>query len=269
MTEQKNLHPQRYFGGRDRMWAEAFTLLGNRNYCEDAYGVSRNAGLAVVADGGGTPPFALAAAGAAADALLAKVRTTASGPGSDVLRSGFADASRQVAALVNSSDEAMGTFVTAAAAIVSDNTITVGWIGNCRCYLFRDGILQGLTWDQAWPHRCFIGDTPALVPVQEPDNYLGQRPEFPTPCRPLSDGSREPSVEIGEFEWRPTDMCLLCTDGLVDTLGHSALEGALQAGGSPAQLIARLFEAATSARPRDNTTVVLMGGPSRPVESPT
>ena len=75
----------------------------------------------------------------------------------------------------------------------------------------------------------------------------------------MSDGPAPPSLEIVEFEWRSTDVGMVCTDGLTHAVEHAQLEAIFQSGTDPRLLVTGLFDAVISAKPRDNTTVVLFG----------
>jgi protein phosphatase len=142
----------------------------------------------------------------------------------------------------------MGTTVTAA--YVGENSVTVAHVGDSRCYRVRDGELERLTDDHS-----LVGDLVRLGKLTE--EQAETHPQRSVITRALGP---EPNVmvDVEEYGARAGDLFLVCSDGLtsmvredklkplliahtgsLDTLGHSLIAAANQAGG------------------RDNITVVL------------
>lgn len=128
------------------------------------------------------------------------------------------------------------------------------WIGDSRCYLFRDGQLRCLTKDHSYVQHLI--DTGALS-IDEAEHF----PHRNVIMQSLGQAAL-PSPDIGELSLQPDDLLLLCTDGLNGMLQDAQISDIMEAGHSPSQLAGRLVEAANAAGGHDNITVVLATWPA-------
>jgi protein phosphatase len=72
-------------------------------------------------------------------------------------------------------------------------------------------------------------------------------------------GAREQvDVHVSEHDLSGGEMILLCSDGLHGVMADDELHGMLSAGGTPAEIVPQLIDAALTRGARDNVTAVLV-----------
>jgi protein phosphatase len=185
-------------------------------------------------------------------ALKAVIRSYFRDPGdavADGLRAALADAndlihraSRQIA-----DNSGMGT--TATVALVREDRLFIGQIGDSRAYLLRNGKLRQITADHSW------------VEEQVRRGGLSRAEAEASPYRNMITRSvgNEPTVEADIYEevLREGDVVLLCSDGLTGYLDGPALAERLD-GGNPSATTLALIDAANDAGGRDNITAIIL-----------
>ncbi len=206
-----------------------------------------------VADGMGGHAGGQVASGLAISALEAlvagldaKAARSKAGP---TLKSAFESANREILrkARVDRTLTDMGT--TMVAAIVSESGATLANLGDSRAYLTRDGVIGQITVDHSWKEEAKRHN----LPVDE----IANSPFRETITRSLGvDESVE--VDIFDFELRPGDCILLCSDGLHDLVPDSQIRSAILSEKSLEKAAKRLIELANDAGGRDNSTCVLI-----------
>lgn len=147
----------------------------------------------------------------------------------------------------------LGMATTLVCGVALVDTLIVAWVGDSRCYLFREGHVERVTRDHSKVAELL---TLGLITPDEAAShpsahtitrYLGQ----PEGCRP----------EIRFATIAPGDLVLLCTDGLTDVLADSEIEHVLQSYlRKPLGLksaVDELVHSAVARQTQDNTTVVL------------
>ena len=123
------------------------------------------------------------------------------------------------------------------------------WVGDSRCYLFRDGRLSCLSKDHSYvQHLIHSG---ALSP-EEAEHF----PHRNVIMQSLGQ-AEPPRPDLRELQLQPADLLLLCSDGLNGMLSDAQIASLAGAGDSPARLAGNLVEAANAAGGQDNITVVL------------
>ena len=118
-------------------------------------------------------------------------------------------------------------------------------------YLCVEGRLTQLTTDDTWE---------ATMRAAQRDSPLAGRPS-PAMRHVLTNvlGAREQAdVHVSEHDLRGGEMILLCSDGLHGAIDDSDLEGMLSSGGTPADIVPHLIDAALTRGTRDNVTAVLV-----------
>jgi serine/threonine protein phosphatase PrpC len=143
----------------------------------------------------------------------------------------------------------MGT--TLVSAFISGRCLTVASVGDSRLYLCVEGRLTQLTTDDTWE---------ATMRAAQRDSPLAGRPS-PAMRHVLTNvlGAREQAdVHVSEHDLRGGEMILLCSDGLHGAIDDSDLEGMLNSGGTPADIVPHLIDAALTRGTRDNVTAVLV-----------
>ncbi len=141
----------------------------------------------------------------------------------------------------------MGTTVTVA--LVEDDRIAVGHVGDSRAYRIRDGRIEQLT------------DDHSLAGELERSGKLSAEEARAHPQRSVITRAlgTEPDVEIDTFtvEGRPGDVYLLCSDGLTSMVDDAAILAVLEAKRGDLEVAAReLVRAANRSGGEDNITVV-------------
>jgi len=212
--------------------AAARTDVGRvRGRNEDAVAVSPAAGIFVVADGmgghaGGDVASALAAH-AAYEVLAARTPRTSRPV---ALRAAFTAADKRVRGEAARRPALDGMGTTLVALLVQGDRATVGHCGDSRAYLWRGGVLTGLTRDHGQGHVV--------------TRAIGAGPG--------------PSPDIAAVALAPGDVLLLCSDGLSKPLGSRGIARVMA--GAPLdcnRACEALIDATFAAGAPDNVTVVL------------
>jgi serine/threonine protein phosphatase PrpC len=144
-------------------------------------------------------------------------------------------------------------------AVVRDEQITIGHVGDSRLYLIWHGTIRKLTSDHS--------------PVGE-DEDAGELSEAEAMQHPRRNevfrdvGSRPREAEDGDFiqilkcRFRPDAAILLCSDGLTDHLTAAEVREIVDRfDGDAAHVAAELVDAANQAGGKDNITAVFVAGP--------
>ncbi len=129
----------------------------------------------------------------------------------------------------------------------------VAWVGDSRCYLYRQGEgLQTLTKDHSLVQEMVdegnISEAEAFVHPQR--NVITQSLGIP---------GHDPEPSYLDFVVKPGDTILLCSDGLNTMLMDEQIAHILETEADPGQCASLLVEAANAAGGHDNITVVLAG----------
>jgi len=173
------------------------------------------------------------------------------------VRSAIVEANNVIhrAADANSSWKGMSCVLTLA--LVEENRITVGHVGDSRLYLIWNHTIRKLTSDQS------------PVGEQEDAGILSEAEAMRHPRRNevfVDVGSRprtlqEEFVEIRELEFKPDAALLLCSDGLSDLVPSAEILSIVESyEGDPRQIPQALIDAALVAGGRDNVSAVFVAG---------
>jgi PPM family protein phosphatase len=141
----------------------------------------------------------------------------------------------------------MGTTVTVA--VVADDHVRIGHVGDSRAYLIRDGKLEQLTQDHS------------LVGELVRSGKLGREEAESHPQRSVITRAvgTDPDVDVDTFIVEPQkgDMFLLCSDGLTDMVADTAIERIAQDQRENLdELVKGLVKAANRGGGDDNITVI-------------
>jgi PPM family protein phosphatase len=212
---------------------------------EDAYVVEPP--LFAVADGMGG-----AQAGEVASKIAAAVLRSSAGPsGEEAVAALIQEANRRVyeSAATDEARAGMGTTVTAA--LVEDDAVRIGHVGDSRAYLVRDGRLEQLTDDHS-----LVGELvrSGRLSPEEADVH----PQRSVITRALG---TDPEVEVDTFsvEARPGDVFMLCSDGLSSMIDDRGILEIVEHHRASLERAARaLVDAANKGGGEDNITVVLL-----------
>lgn len=226
-----------------------------RRQNEDAWDIEGALGLWVLSDGMGGH-----AAGEVASRLA--VRTVVEewrrrGVGNEpwalltALRETVRAAHRAVKeAALQPGQEGMGA--TLLVATVRNGYYYLAHVGDSRAYRLRGGRLERLTRDHTFVQH--LVDQGALTPQQAASN--AQRHILSQAL-----GHGEVVVDLYRGRWEPSDVLLLCSDGLYDMVSEEEIEALLQRHAhEPERACQALVEAANRAGGEDNITVIVAVG---------
>jgi protein phosphatase len=199
-----------------------------------------------VADGMGGAQAGEVASKIAAESIAPDERGDASPEA--FLRSVAEAANRRIHDLAEEDSSRSGMGTTFTAALVEDDEVSLGHVGDSRAYVFRDDELRLLTSDHSLVEE--LRRQGRLTPEQAEDH-----PQRSIITRALGP---EPEVEVDTmtFQARPGDVYLLCSDGLTTMVKDDEIRRILSVSGSLDEATRSLVDAANAAGGRDNVTVV-------------
>ena len=153
-------------------------------------------------------------------------------------------------------------------AVVQDEWVTVGHVGDSRLYLVSNGFLQKVTSDHS-P----VGELEERGELTETEAM--RHPRRHEVFRDVGSEPRQPDdpqfIQTQRIAFPPDAALLLCTDGLTDAVTSAAIHQILRSdGGNPHEIAGKLVEAANASGGNDNVSVIFVAGPEfRPNEQPT
>lgn len=216
-----------------------------RRHNEDSY-VLRPP-LFAVADGMGGAKAGEVASGLAAAAVQESGNDGQSGEAR--VAALIEEANRRVFRRANEDREASGMGTTMTIALVEDDRVAIGHVGDSRAYLVRDGRLEQLTDDHSLVAE--LVRSGKLTP-EEADSH----PQRSVITRALG---TEADVDVDTFsvEVSPGDLFLLCSDGLTTMVDDQTILDAVEQHRSDLKEAAKaLVNAANRGGGEDNITVV-------------
>jgi protein phosphatase len=179
-------------------------------------------------------------------------------------------ASEAIAAHAEANDNLKGMGATCATAWIVGDKLHTAYVGDSRIYLIRAGRIQQLTVDHSWVQEAI--DKGILTPEgarQHPNvhvirRYLGS----PTPPEPdfrlkLFNDEGDTHAENNQgLQLLPSDILLLCSDGLTDLLWNDEILEVIRSKPNLKEASRALIELANSRGGHDNITVVLVSVPA-------
>jgi protein phosphatase len=160
-------------------------------------------------------------------------------------------ANKRVFKAADNREDYTGMGTTCVAALASGNILTIGSVGDSRCYLVRDGQLTQLTRDDSWVSAAWAEGilTAAEIEKHPLRNVITK-----------AVGAKDSlDIDTVEHEFAPGDVALICSDGLHGMIGDQKILDLLTP--MPASLeeaTTRLIDAANEAGGKDNVSVVLV-----------
>ncbi|HEX6459151.1 MAG TPA: Stp1/IreP family PP2C-type Ser/Thr phosphatase [Thermoleophilaceae bacterium] len=158
-------------------------------------------------------------------------------------------ANRKIYELAQSDESHAGMGTTLTAAMVGENEISLGHVGDSRAYRFRDDKLERLTQDHS-----LVEELMRMGKLSPEDAEVDPRRSIIT--RALGP---EPTVDVETCTYpaRDGDVYLLCSDGLTGMVSEERLAEILRGRSSLKQAAEELVKAANANGGKDNITVVL------------
>ena len=147
----------------------------------------------------------------------------------------------------NPSDQGMGC--TADLLAFSQNSFIIGHVGDSRTYRLKNNALKQLTKDHSLVQEQL--DQGLITPDE------ARRHAMRNVILRAVGVNDTVALDILKGKKTPGDLFLLCSDGLTDMVGGSALFSALRADGTLSEKSAALIHLAKQAGGKDNVTVVL------------
>jgi len=216
-----------------------------RNANEDSYVIAEP--MFVVADGMGG-----AQAGEVASRAAAEVFEAADHPGGtpeEQLTNLVLEANRRIYEMAQRDESRRGMGTTLTAAMVVDDGVSVGHVGDSRAYRMRDGALEQLTHDHS------------LVAELQRSGQLSRDAAEHHPQRSIITRALGPEstvdVDAHTHSGRAGDVYLLCSDGLTSMISDDEVGALLRGSGTLDEAAESLVRAANQSGGKDNVTVVL------------
>jgi PPM family protein phosphatase len=216
-----------------------------RHANEDSY--YAKAPLFAVADGMGGAQAGEVASRIAAGAFEHGIPSDDSSPEGQ-LETIAQEANREIHKLAQEDSSRAGMGTTLTAAMLRDDEVSLGHVGDSRAYLLRDGQLKRLTKDHS------------LVEELRRQGRLTEEQAEEHPQRSIITRALgpEPSVNVDTmtFPARDGDVFLLCSDGLTTMVSDERIKEILTTSRSLRSAVNKLVDAANRGGGRDNITAV-------------
>lgn len=232
----------------------------HRSINEDRVFADDGRGIFLVVDGLGGHAAGEIAAETAVQTIANRMRSLELHNSPEVLiRQAIAEANNRIYELADSHPEWRGMACVLTLAVIQDDRITVGHVGDSRLYLFWNGQLKKLTSDHS------------PVGEQEDQGALTEEQAMKHPRRnevfrdvgSCHRNADDPNfVDIKRFSFRPDAALLLSSDGLSDVLTSAEISTILERyDGTADKTAQQLIQAANDAGGIDNVSVVFVPGP--------
>jgi len=225
---------------------------------EDRYELDPQAAFMLVVDGIGGSAAGDVAAGLAADAVRRRMRV-ADAPTEDRVRDAILLANQRVLERSTADPETKGMACVLTLAVVSDDALIVGHVGDSRLYKLSAAGISKLTHDHSpIGDREDRGELTEVEAMHHPRRNevfrdVGSRPH---------QASDEDFIELFTTSLEPDAAVLLCSDGLSDMVTSVEMQRIVRKdAGDPAAIVGGLIDAANAAGGKDNVTVVYVQGP--------
>ncbi len=226
--------------------------------------------FAVLADGIGGHKAGEVAAELAVNHIMEVVAKSDGQQIRRTIEDAVADASNAIAAHSASDENLKGMGSTCATAWIVGDKLHTASVGDSRIYLIRDGKIQQLSVDHTWVQEAVEKGIITLEAAREHPNvhvirrYLGSpvppEPDFRLKLSP--DDNDEQAESHQGMKLQPSDVLLLCSDGLTDLVWNDEILETISAKPSLKEAADALIALANSRGGHDNITIVLIALPA-------
>jgi serine/threonine protein phosphatase PrpC len=228
-----------------------------RSENQDRGFVDEERGVFLVVDGLGGH----AAGEKAADTALEVIPAELANQNIDIherIRKAIAMANNRICDLASENEAWRGMACVLTLAVIENDKVIVGHVGDSRLYLMWNGALRKLTSDHS-P----VGEREDRGELTEQEAM--QHPRRHEVFRDVGSRRREPDdaefVEMKEFLFKPDAAILLCSDGLSDLITSAEMCEIIERyQDDPAKVAGELVDAANRAGGKDNITAVFVAG---------
>lgn len=215
-------------------------------------------GIYAVVDGVGGHAAGEHAADTAVEVLRERL-TRQTGTPEERLREAIALANNEILRLGQANPEWTGMACVLTVAVVEDDIVTVGHVGDSRLYLARPGEIRKVTQDHSpVGEREDRGEITEMAAMRHP-----RRNEIYRDVGTLERSPDEPGfIDIERFPLPVDGAFLLCSDGLSDLVTSQEILHALEISAQDPEVAVRaLIDAANLAGGKDNITVLVVASP--------
>ena len=161
-------------------------------------------------------------------------------------------ANRKVFRAADERDEYTGMGTTVVAALVQDDRICYGGVGDSRVYAHSEGLFAQVTEDDSWVATVLAADPTATK------EEMASHPMRHVLTKAL--GATETiDVDVSERRLRAGDRFLLCSDGLHGGVDDAAIGDVLSSAPSASDAVNRLLQSALGGPATDNVTALVVG----------
>jgi len=222
---------------------------------EDRFFIDVQRGIFLVVDGLGGHAAGERAAEIAVDIISTRL-SRRTGASDKRIQEAFALASTEIFQAASRNPEWAGMACVATLALIENDQVTVGHVGDSRLYLLTPGSIEKITRDHS-P----VGE---LEDSQELSESAAMRhPRRNEVYRDLGSATHTPNdtdfVEIHSFALPPQSGLVLCSDGLTDQVTAEDIRLLIeQHAGDPEKAARALVDAANQAGGKDNVTVIVV-----------
>jgi serine/threonine protein phosphatase PrpC len=239
-------------------WAAASDPGLRRTRNEDRYYADPDRGIYAVIDGVGGHAAGEHAAEVALEVIRERLERQAGSPELR-LREAIALANNEIYRLSRLQPEWNGMACVLTVALLEDDAVTVGHVGDSRLYLLRPGQIRKVTHDHS-P----VGEREDRGELTEEEAMRhARRNEI---YRDVGSAEHNPEdagfIEVANFHMPSDGALLLCSDGLTDLIGSAEIRAGVERYAPDFDTaIHALIDAANAAGGKDNITAVLVAGP--------
>jgi PPM family protein phosphatase len=222
---------------------------------EDRFFIDAQRGIFLVVDGLGGHQAGERAAEIAVDIISTRL-SRRTGATDKRIQEAFALASTEIFEAASRHPEWAGMACVATVALIEQDQVTVGHVGDSRLYLLTPGKIEKITRDHS-P----VGELEDSQRLSE--DAAMRHPRRSEVYRDLGSTAHTPNdadfVEIHSFALPQPAALLLCSDGLTDQVTAADIRYLVEHhAGDPEKAASALVEAANEAGGKDNVTVVLV-----------
>lgn len=233
---------------------------------EDRYGVDLERGVLLVVDGVGGQAAGEVAAAIAVDVITQRLERPIGTPAQRV-REAIALANNEILRQAERSPAHAGMTCVLTLALLTEDRVTIGHVGDSRLYKLTGDGLRKLTHDHS-P----VGEREDAHEISEKEAM--KHPRRSEVFRDVGSAFHEPDdpdfIELIEATFESDAAFLLCSDGLSDMVPSAVIERTIRAhAGDPDRIVRALVDEANSAGGKDNVTVVYAEGPDFAAASST
>jgi len=249
----------------DRVNAAAASDRGRlRKGNEDRHHVDVDGGIFLVVDGVGGHAAGEVAAAIAVDVITQRLERPIGTPAQRV-REAIALANNEILRQAERSPAHAGMTCVLTLALLTEDQLTIGHVGDSRLYKLTPNGLRKLTHDHS-P----IGEREDSQELSEAEAM--KHPRRSEVFRDVGSAFHEPDdpdfIELVEETFEPDAALLLCSDGLSDMVPSAVILRTVRAqAGAPRRVVRSLVDAANKAGGKDNITVVYAEGADFPAAS--